>query len=135
MATDVFSESFTSAPRTVPRTANAIVRRWSNAVSILPRGAATVPSMWRSFPFVAQIDPLDVRTHAFEDDEKAGSSRVYADILYQQLAILGEHSGRYHECGGRDVSWDGKLEGRYGGWAVGRFENNRAIPFVYAESK
>ena len=51
-----------------------------------------------------------MRTHAFQDDEKTGSRRVYADILYQQLAILGEHGGRYDECGGRDVSGDGQLE-------------------------
>ena len=85
--------------------------------------------------FIPQIDSLDVRTHAFEDNENTRPRRVHADVLYEQLAAVRKHRRRNQKRGARNVTGNGKLDGRMAGWAVGRFENDRSVALVNSESE
>src|SRR5467141_345793 len=78
--------------------------------------------------FIAQIDSLDVRTHAIEDHENTRPRRVHADVLDEQLASFGDHGGSHHECSRRDVTRHGNVERRNtdGGWLIA----DGAVPIV-----
>jgi len=79
---------------------------------------------------IAQIDAVDARPHALQDDEKTGSRRIHTNVLDEELAAIRENRGSDEKGGAGRVSGDGKAKGRYGGWAVRRFENDRAFPLV-----
>ena len=79
---------------------------------------------------IAQIDAVDARPHALQDDQKTGSRRIHPNVLDEELAAIRENRGSDEKGGAGRVSGDGKAKGRYGGWAVRRFENDRAFPLV-----
>ena len=79
---------------------------------------------------VAQIHALDVRAHPLQDDEETGARRIDADVLDEELTFLREHRRSDEKRSARRVAGDGQVKGRYGGWAVRRFENDRTFPLV-----
>src|SRR5205085_9022118 len=85
-------------------------------------------------PFVPQIDTLDVRAHALQNDKKPRARRVHTNVLDEELAAFGQYGCGDKERGAGGIAGNGKLEC----WNVGmtrRFEDDRAVPLMNPQAQ